>query len=258
MSDSLQKYGQLQERFDNMNSEKEKAIHTLNRDVTRLGSEISRIKKVHDYEKARRIELEQREEMLSSKISEREISNQHAVESLEQEYNRKIGELTRRHSEERTSATTASATARELRKRLDLSEKAMKERSEKEVYIVKKLEDQLSNAIIEIRRKNNELEDAKVAVEVHTDAKMRLQSILETQRVEIEQLREYRSISSKLNGEIEENAREKAHLESAMKTLRHEVDKLRHENLQMRTQLSKLNPIQTSFSQCDPTNREHL
>ena len=123
----------------------------------------------------------------------------------------------------------------------------MKERSEKEVYIVKKLEDQLSNAIIEIRRKNNELEDARVSAEVHADAKMRLQSILETQRVEIEQLREYRSISSKLNGEIEENAREKAHLESAMKTLRHEVDKLRHENLQMRTQLSKLNPIQTSL-----------
>ena len=86
-----------------------------------------------------------------------------------------------------------------------------------------------------------------VAAEVHADAKMRVQSILETQRVEIEQLREYRSISSKLNGEIEENAREKAHLESAMKTLRHEVDKLRHENLQIRTQLSKLNPIQTSL-----------
>ena len=159
----------------------------------------------------------------------------------------KIGHLTRRHNEEKTSATTASSMARELRKRLDLSEKSMKERSEKEVYIVKKLEDQLSNAIIEIRRKNNELEDARVSAEVHADAKMRLQSILETQRVEIEQLREYRSISSKLNGEIEENAREKVHLESAMKTLRHEVDKLRHENLQIRTQLSKLNPIQTSL-----------
>ena len=80
----------LQERFDDLRSEKEKNIYTLNRDVTRLRSEISRLKKVHEHEKSRRIELEQRERILSSKISERQISHQHEVASLKQDYDSKL------------------------------------------------------------------------------------------------------------------------------------------------------------------------
>ena len=92
LSDSLQKYEQLQEHFDELRSEKEKITYTLNRDATRLTSEISRLKKIYE-----------REEMLSSKISERQISHQHEVASLKQDYDRKIGHLTRRHNEEKTS-----------------------------------------------------------------------------------------------------------------------------------------------------------
>ena len=105
----------------------------------------------------------------------------------------------------------------------------------------------MSNAIIELRRKNNELEEARVAAQVNIDAKRRIQTIVETQRVEMEQLREYRSMTVKLQGEMEDTAREKVHLETALNTMRREMDKQRRENVQLRTQLTKLNPIQTSL-----------
>ncbi len=247
LSIALQNNSQLQESYDTMKASQEKELHKSTRTLTKLESELARLKKVHEYEKARRIELEQREEMLSSQLSDKEITHQHEITSMEQEYNRKLNDMKRQHKHDKSLAVSSSARAQQLRKRLDTSEKALKERGEKEIYIIKKLEDQMSNAIVELRRKNNELEEARVAAQVSTDAKRRIETIVETQRVEMEQLREYRSMTVKLHGQIEDNAREKVHLETALNTMRREIDKQRRENVQLRTQLTKLNPIQTSL-----------
>ena len=57
LSTALQTNIQLQEAYDELKSEKEKATHKATRTITKTESELSRLKKVYEYEKARRIEM---------------------------------------------------------------------------------------------------------------------------------------------------------------------------------------------------------
>jgi chromosome segregation ATPase len=134
-----------------------------------------------------------------------------------------------------------------LQIRLENAERALGERRGQETALLSKLESNLLDAAAELRKKDSLLEDLKANVGIDRDARRRIEVEAEVQRKELEKLREYRSTTLKLGNELDQRSREKANLESSLSYIRKDLDKCRAENVDLKTRLTRMNPIQTNL-----------
>jgi chromosome segregation ATPase len=247
MTSVLEEKNELLARVDTLQMKVSEGKRSLDREATKCVSEANRLKTSLQYETKRRIELEEREENLSAKLHQLELNHRHAIEEMGRTFDRKFNDLSHKHGQQQSIAATSSRKAHALQARAEKAEQLLNERRRQETVLIGKLEGHLLDATQELRQKDATIDEMRASLGIDRDARRRIEELVEQQDMELKKMREYRDVSLKLKGELEDRGRERAHAESSLDGMRTELARARKEIVRLKTRLTKMDPVQQSM-----------